>query len=230
MKLTNILKILLSVSLLVICSLGYCASEQADGTSASGAAWAGATNALTDDGNSASTACGAAITDYLIIYDFSTSIPGEATIDGIVIREDGFYATCLGDDCARKEHRVSISNDGSTYSSEKTKVFSTSESTYSYGSSTDKWGLKWQPSDFGSNFKIRIRANRLNCGPNGIQQKCEYLSRTVYYTPGQIVLRSLSDIIKKCARFFNNRGMINIGRFVYLLHPQHKYITERIKI
>lgn len=77
--------------------------------------------------------------------NFGLAIPGGATIDGIEIQVEGAWSFAP----AGSINRVNIGKDGSTLATEKTpsQVLTSSDVLYTFGGSTDLWGLSWTPAE-----------------------------------------------------------------------------------
>lgn len=229
-------KLFITILILLFTISVFALSEQRDGTSATddGTSWISPPSALSNDTSWATTAEGTGLTSNIVLSGFSTLIPTGSTIDGIEIRDDGRYQNPSGGSCAKRQHSVSMSWDsGTNFTVEYSTVsVTTSEVTYTLGSSTDDWGHTWAVAELGNPFRLYLAAVRgLPCASPGISQQCEYLSRTVYYTIRRRWLISMTaDINRFFAKVLNDLGLKRLGEIVYLLHPYHKKEIHYVRI
>ena len=86
--------------------------------------------------------------------NFGFSIPSNATITGIIMVCQS-AAPILG---ASESLYVSVySTSASAWSAQKSHTLTTTEATYTFGTSSDLWGKTWLPSDFSNaNFSALI--------------------------------------------------------------------------
>ena len=94
------------------------------------------------------------INDKQDYYDFTFGVPSGATIDGIEVTVEGEAPSNY-----EGVIEVEVSHDGgTTYTSQnKQNTFTDTESTETYGGSTDTWGRSWSQSEFSdANFRVRM--------------------------------------------------------------------------
>lgn len=129
-------------------------------------------------------------TDWLIVSGFGFNIPSNATITGFKVTYECRCTRCTGD------YIQLVKPNGTASSAKNGGVWPTSLSTKSVGSSTDKWGLSWTPSDVNnSNFKLRMYVKGVG---GGYSAWIDYIQVTVYYTtpgpsqtvPGEVIVPS----------------------------------------
>ncbi len=98
---------------------------------------------------------------------FGFSIPAGSIIDGISVEVDAMVVGGVG----TWQVQVRLSpNGGSTWTSgQSTPNLTTTETTYTLGSSSDTWGRTWDPTELSNdNFRLEIRANRTSGSGGGI--------------------------------------------------------------
>ncbi len=121
-------------------------------------------NAYTDDssvatdtnsGTNSNTSCTNNSKDKHRYYDYNFNIPATAAIQGIQVRLDARADATSGS----PKICVQLSWDGGTTwtTAKSTTTLSTTEATYSLGSTSDTWGRTWTPGNFSNaNFRIQI--------------------------------------------------------------------------
>lgn len=123
-----------------------------------------------------------ATSDYLQGRNFGFSIPTNAVINGIQLTIDRYTETgSLGQN---KDAVVSLIKGGTIAGDNKASGNSWpgTESTASYGNSTDLWGNTWTPSDINSsNFGVALSVNNTNWWSSR-DAFVDYMQITVYYT------------------------------------------------
>ena len=135
---------------------GTMADDSAVGT----VAWTNPNNAKEPDSNVAfSTVIGAtATTHYLKATNFGFSIPTMAVIDGITVEFLRNTSKDNGDVDYIRDVEIKIVKGGSISSTNKADTvtnWSTTETYFDYGSSSDLWGETWTPADInGSTFGV----------------------------------------------------------------------------
>lgn len=146
---------------------------------------ASVTNIYADDGSVTITAMSGGsgtLSNYIKATNFGFSIPSGATIDGIVV-EIKRRRTSIGGNTTDNSVRIvkggTIS--GNDYAISTT--YSTAYTYYTYGSSSDLWGLSWTDSDinastFGIAFSVKKTTGKVN------QVNADAARITVYYTTG----------------------------------------------
>jgi len=120
-------------------------------------------------------------TFYLKATNFSFSIPGGATIDGILVEIEKSKASGLESVIDRQ---VRIVKGGTIGSTEKADAnpWTTTDTYVSYGGSSDLWGESWSASDINaSDFGVVLSAG--TDGSSGTAQ-IDHFRITVYYTEG----------------------------------------------
>lgn len=109
-----------------------------------------------DSGTASSQDCASTGRDRHLFYDYGFTIPGGQTINGIEVRLDAWvYLITTGS----PKMCVQLSWDGgTTWTAAKTTAnLTTSEQTYTLGSTSDTWGRTWSSTDFSNaNFRLRI--------------------------------------------------------------------------
>jgi hypothetical protein len=109
----------------------------------------------TDSGTNKSTSCTDNGKDKHNYYNYNINIPGTAVIQGIQVRLDARADGTSGS----PKICVQLSWDGGiTWTTARsTTTLSTTEVTYSLGSTSDTWGRTWSSSDFNNaNFRLRV--------------------------------------------------------------------------
>ncbi len=109
----------------------------------------------TNSGTGTSTSCTSTAKDRHIYYNYNISLPSGATINGIEVRLDAYADRTAGS----PKICVQLSWDGGvTWTAAKTTAtLSTSQATYTLGTSTDAWGRAWTAAQLGnSNFRVRL--------------------------------------------------------------------------
>ena len=156
-------------------------------------AWGGAVTRLTADDASyasitASTFDANVISQLVKCQHFDFAIPSRATIDGIVVTVQGYYATSNF-----TVNHISLLNasgtaEGDDNYTDASQAFSTSASIrdVTFGGAADKWGVSLTPAmvnddDFGVEFAIKASGN--NC-----DAYLDCLTITVYYTDDDLAV------------------------------------------
>lgn len=125
-------------------------------------------------------------TQYLKATNFGFSIPGGATIDGIVVEIERYCTDSASNNA--KDLEVKIVKGGSIQSTNRADLASNwplSDAYATYGSSTDLWGTTWTDSDINSSsFGVVIRADIVNFGKGTVLAEVDHVRITVYYTTG----------------------------------------------
>ena len=109
----------------------------------------------TNSGNGSSTSCTSTAKDKHNFYNYNFSIPGTAVIQGIQVRLDARADGTGGS----PKICVQLSWDGGiTWTTAKqTATLSTTETTYTLGSTSDTWGRTWAVGNFSNtNFRVRV--------------------------------------------------------------------------
>jgi carboxypeptidase T len=123
-----------------------------------------AANAGADDGafavdnNSGSgtqTSCSSTRKDRHVFRDYSVSLPGGATVQGIQVRLDARADSTSGS--PRMCVQLSWDGGASWTTAKTTATLTTSEASYTLGAANDSWGRSWSASELGnSSFRVRI--------------------------------------------------------------------------
>ncbi len=165
------------IFIVVILAIGYWRFASADDTTANSpgtmaddatvgtVAWSNPDNAKVSDNVYATASVNATISHYLKATNFGFAIPTGATIDGILVEVEKKHGggTSRNQDSAAKI----VKSDGTIGTTDK-KIegnWTTTDTYYSYGGATDKWGETWTPTDindadFGFVFSITGEAER----------------------------------------------------------------------
>jgi len=146
------------------------------------------TNAFVDDslfavdansGNATGTGCAGGGKDKHNFYNYGINLPPTAAVQGIQVRLDA-RADATG---GSPRICVQISWDGgATWTTTKqTSTLTTTEATYTLGSSSDTWGRTWALNDFtNANFRIRI----IDVASNTSRDfRLDYIAVNITYQP-----------------------------------------------
>lgn len=146
-------------------------SNSADGF---GDSWSNASGAYSDGGGSATESDG----DRHHYYTFNFNIPAGSTINGIEVKADVWSTDASG--CS---FGVDLSwNGGSNWSNQKTTSLNSSETTYTFGNSSDSWGGHgWVVDDF-TNGNFRARVDSIAPGSCTGTRHLDWIRAKVYYT------------------------------------------------
>jgi hypothetical protein len=161
-------------------------------TSSGVVAWATPTNIEVQDGIYSTVALPANISSgSLKGSNYGFSIPGAATISGIVVT---VYRLKSGSGYAQ-DLNVLLMKAGVPVSADKSSapLWPLGASSISYGSSSDLWGVTWTPSDINnSGFGVLFRVDEVS-GSNSITAGVDFIGITVYYTLSGL---GLSDFLE----------------------------------
>lgn len=146
-------------------------------------AWGNPSYITADDSTDSSATVGVIVgspTDTLKGYNFGLSVPGGATIDGVMVRAQLAYANTVSG--TPTYSYANIGKDDSTLGTNKTPGYSltTTMIDYDQGSSSDLWGLTLSAAEVNaSTFQARIK-----CANTGNLQtaRCDAMWINVYYT------------------------------------------------
>ena len=107
------------------------------------------------------------------ISDFNFGIPSGATINGVEVKVEG-KTTSFSSGLP-----ISLSwNDGTSYTSTKSNTITTTESVFTYGSSSDTWGHSWSDTEFADGtFRLKVDPPSTNWNMN-----IDHIQVKVYYT------------------------------------------------
>lgn len=151
----------------------------ADDAGIGATAWANPGNAAADDGSYA-VAATAILSHYIKATNFGFSIPGGATIDGIVVEIQRF---CSG---GALDNAVKIVKGGSIGATDKksgTTWPTTDDGTYqTYGTSSDLWGETWADTDINASTFGVVMAAKRDVAVGTRTYNCDHIRITVYYT------------------------------------------------
>ncbi|MGB2695479.1 MAG: VWA domain-containing protein [Dehalococcoidia bacterium] len=126
-----------------------------EGSASSACANGGSSATDTNSGTGTSTSCTNSGKDRHRFYNYNISIPSNESVDGIEVRLDAKISTASG----TRVMCVDLSWDGGTTwtSTKQTGNLTTSEATYTLGSSSDNWGHTWTSSNLSNaNFRVRV--------------------------------------------------------------------------
>lgn len=151
--------------------------------------WNNANNALTSNDDYAY--AGATLTllnpskysDYMTLTNFNMSIPAAVTICGIVVQIDR-KASGLSLGAVVKDYRVRLVKGGSVTGNNNASGsgWTGSETTATYGSSSDLWGTTWTPADINSgNFGFALSAEISGLLGVFLSADIDNVRITVYY-------------------------------------------------
>lgn len=128
-----------------------------------------ATNAYASDNQYATFDNGSDIADY---GTFSPSIPANATINGIIVRVEGYRSNS-------RNLAISLSwNNGTNFTTSQNTSFTGTDAAYSFGSSSSNWGRTWTPAEFADGtFRVR-----LDCSSGTGSVFLDHVQVQVYYT------------------------------------------------
>lgn len=173
-------------------SCGTGANDAAVGTRA----WSNPTNIYTVNSSYASAtslSVGTFTTNYLKATNFGFSIPGGATIDGIVVE---IYRSCNGSTeilvpGRTKDVTVSLVKGGTVSGDNKADTVTLwpsppgSGSYATYGDSTSLWGLSWTDSDINaSDFGVVISGSIKRNSKSTVTAYVDHIRITIHYTSG----------------------------------------------
>src|SRR3989344_853925 len=112
------------------------------------------------------------------LYNFSLSVPDNAVIDGIYVFHDS------RDPDATDSVNVSLSWDGGTsWTAQKGRWLTATETTYTEGGARDNWGRDWNATVLNSNTSFR---GRLIAAGSTNEWFVDYVRVQVYYTVPEI--------------------------------------------
>jgi hypothetical protein len=117
--------------------------------------------------------------DMHLFYNYGFNIPGGRTINGIEVRLDAWADPTTGN----PKMCVQLSWDGgTTWTSAKTTAnLTTSEQTYTLGSTSDTWGRTWSSTEF-SNANFRLRITNV-ASDTSTDYRLDWVPVRVTYTP-----------------------------------------------
>jgi len=125
------------------------------------------------------------------LYNFGFSVPS-TTINGIEVIHDSW------DPEASSSLNISLSWDGGTsWTAEKTRALSSSETSYTEGSSTDTWGRTWSSDEINSNTNFRVRFKTVG---GSEEWDVDYVRIKVYYSLTSI---NFTNINQDMAYYYN---------------------------
>ena len=107
-----------------------------------------------NSGTSSSQSCTSTARDKENVSGFKLGVPGAAAIKGIEVQVRGGVSTTKN----APKFCILLSKDGGTTwtTGKATGNLSTALTTYTLGSTTDRWGLTWSGTDVGASFRVRI--------------------------------------------------------------------------
>lgn len=149
--------------------------------------WSGPSNASASDNSYATSGSGTdpagITTKYLKATNFGFSIPGGATIDGILVEVEGKHVSATGSDTTSGVKLVKA--DGTFGIGNKTGGSWTTTDTYrSFGGASDLWSNSWTPADINdADFGVGISRTlfREDAATQTVSS-IDHIRITVYYT------------------------------------------------
>lgn len=146
-------------------------------TSDGNASWSNASNALTDDGTSATVFVDSpaqTFSNYLKLTDRTLKIPSSATINGIIVNFEITQETGL---TLARDYTLYVLK-GATLSTPVVDI--SSVGVIAKGGISDLWGLSWTADDINSStFGVQIKIDN---GGSDVTWGIDYINTTVYYT------------------------------------------------
>ena len=108
----------------------------------------------TNSGNGTSTSCTSSNKDKHRFYGYGLTLPTNATVRGIEVQ----VQAKVNSTSSSPQMCVQLSSDGGTTwtSTKTTTTLTTSERTFTLGSTTDLWGRTWTAADLADNLRVRI--------------------------------------------------------------------------
>lgn len=166
-------------------SPGTAANDAAVGT----LAWTSPGNCKTS--NNTYTQCfgisGTQFSNYLKATNFGFSIPGGATIDGILVEIER-YASHNSASLFAYDEVVKLVKNGTVVGTNLGVLvtkWATGEAVFSYGGSSELWGTSWADSDINNtNFGVVLQVEVNNWAKVNIYAYVDHIKITVYYTGG----------------------------------------------
>jgi len=127
-----------------------------------------------------------AISHYLKATNFGFSIPGGATIDGIVVSFERYNSNAgIAPNTITDNTIKIIKSDGNLGSENKAiGVWATSEGTVSAGGAEDLWSESWDDTDINdADFGVVINVDGVRAFGGGPSAHVDHITITVYYEP-----------------------------------------------
>ncbi len=131
-------------------------------------------------------------------YNFS--IPSGATVKGFIVEVSRSYTFVSGFNQGAYDLNLQMVKAGSPAGSNKATltIYTTSQVTATYGSSTDLWGTTWAPSDVNaSNFGFSYSAQSNDSGTQNIN--VDFIRITVYYSTGTTYSQTPTETVTTTA-------------------------------
>jgi PKD repeat protein len=130
------------------------------------------------------------VSHYLKVTGFNFTIPGGATIQGIVVEVDRYGGSGTSGGRAITDNSIKLVKGGAISGDDKSTGLlwpASDPHTYvSYGNSTDLWGLSWTPADINaSNFGVVVSAQKGNANKDTQTAHVDHIRITVYYESNQ---------------------------------------------
>jgi Tfp pilus assembly protein PilX len=145
-----------------------------------GSGWTNSSNITSSNGSDATaTISGSGSSANLNSSSYNFDIPSNATITGIRARIERAASASS----SLSDRDVLLLRNGSAAGSDyaASGTWGTSDSTITYGGSTDLWGTTWTPADVNdSDFGLRLRVQNSNSSSR--TASVDYMELTVYYT------------------------------------------------
>ena len=165
----------------------------ADDSAVGSRTWSNPDNAKANDGSYASTSSyGGEYTHYLKATNFGFSIPAGATVDGIKVEIEKM-AWYFDRDHASDNIVSIVKADGSIGSTNKSvgATWSTTETYYEYGGSSDLWGETWTPTNINDvDFGVVLSAYIVSYSDIDV----DHIRIKVYYTVASATIQGISTI------------------------------------
>lgn len=155
-----------------------------------GVSWSNPENTASSDNSYATSALTSSNpnrnSDYLQVTGFGFAIPSTATINGIEVKVERSAATTnrVRDEVAQLiKNGNRTGDDKATGSGSGSYNWTTSDSTITFGSSTDLWGTSWIPSTINaSNFGFAFVAHHNSDNGTSTTARVDNIQIKVYYT------------------------------------------------
>ncbi|HVZ11599.1 MAG TPA: type II secretion system protein [Patescibacteria group bacterium] len=165
----------------------------------------------TNSGNGTGTNCAGADKDKHRFYNYGITVPSGTTVNGIQVQINAKADSTTGTPFIC----VQLSWDGgSTWTSTKsTANLTTSNATYTLGTSSDNWGHTWSASDLSdTNFRVRIIDVASN---NSRDFSLDYVGVKSYYTGGIWDDQAPFDYGATSLTVLGDTGYVTSGGYLY---------------
>lgn len=169
--------------------------------------WGSLSNAGASDNTYAFSSYGGGLSltesDQLKATNFGFSIPGGATINGVVVEIEKKVSSAAFN---TKDKTVQLVKGGTASGNNKASasVWPTSDAYSTYGSSSDLWGLTLTDSDINaSNFGVIVTIQSDGTGKSSYAAYVDHIRITVYYTAGSSFIASKQRPIQQAIKRSN---------------------------